>query len=266
MKMISKVEGLILQKIPFKERDLIGKILLRNGKTLSVIFHGGRGGGTKKKSSVLEIGHLISIEIFYKRSNEQQTLYRAKEWKLIWAPKVIRTNYRAFFLMSFYLEVMLKVSLPMDLHASDSDEYDSTFRVASNALFYLEDSLGQNSFQKGSQRLMFLTKLVFELGIAPNLLHCLLCEQELSSSRYLYLKAEHGGFFCADCAKDDLSLNEGVLGKELHFQLGKIHQLKYSQYDQLTPIQDGALDNLFHYFCYQFQFNRQDFKSMAGLD
>ena len=48
--MQSKIEGIVTSKIPYDERHIIANVILRNGKKVSVVFYGGRGGGPKQKS------------------------------------------------------------------------------------------------------------------------------------------------------------------------------------------------------------------------
>ena len=52
--MQTKIEGLILSKVPYDERHVIANLLLRSGRKVSVVFYGGRGGGKKQKSSILD--------------------------------------------------------------------------------------------------------------------------------------------------------------------------------------------------------------------
>ncbi len=47
--MQKKIEGILIKKIPYKERDIIGTLLLRSGMQVSAIFYGGAGGGKNKK-------------------------------------------------------------------------------------------------------------------------------------------------------------------------------------------------------------------------
>ncbi len=76
--MNTKIEGILLSKLAHGERNLLVKLLLRSGKIISVMFYGGRGGGEKKKSSVLEIGTMLKVELARSKSNSE--LYSAKEW------------------------------------------------------------------------------------------------------------------------------------------------------------------------------------------
>ena len=72
------IEGILIRKTPFQERHVMGNVLLRNGKSLSVLFYGGQGGGKKSKPSTLELGHLFSITA--SPGKNYSDIIRAKEW------------------------------------------------------------------------------------------------------------------------------------------------------------------------------------------
>ena len=80
-----KVEGIVIQKTPFKERDIICHLLLRTGKTLAVYFYGGRGGGKKAKGSIIETGFMLSVELQRQRKTLDSPMHIAKEYSLIWS-------------------------------------------------------------------------------------------------------------------------------------------------------------------------------------
>lgn len=73
----TKIEGILLSKLPYKDRHLICHMLLRSGKKVGVIFYGGAGGGKKMKSTNLELGHMIKVEL--KHSNKNKELYSLAE-------------------------------------------------------------------------------------------------------------------------------------------------------------------------------------------
>lgn len=56
-------EGLVVNRVPYKERDLIVKVILRNGMVGSFYVYGGQGGGKHHKPSAFEIGHMMRIQI-----------------------------------------------------------------------------------------------------------------------------------------------------------------------------------------------------------
>ena len=90
--MQTKIEGILIRKIPYQDRHIIGTLLLRSGRKVSVLFYGGQGGGKKLKSSTLELGHMLRVELG--RSKSTSDLYRAKEWSPIWIHEKIANNWR----------------------------------------------------------------------------------------------------------------------------------------------------------------------------
>ena len=258
------IEGLLLYKTPYQDRHLIGQLLLRSGRLASVLFYGGQGGGKRKKPSLLELGSLLSVELTPSRSTVE--LYRAKEWKPCWIHDSVRYHHRAFCLMCFYLEIIRKIAPLEDL----SDEnlqldcsHSGLFRVLSNALFYLKGSPLLNS---GQELLIFLGKLLIDQGLFPQLQHCGLCHQNLNPFSRLYLGFRHGSFLCPDCYLssdgEGSVLKKGEPGRELWSLLGMIASSKYQDLGRLELKQSEIVDALFHYFCFQFNFHRKDFRSV----
>ena len=256
-----KIEGLLISKIPFKERDLIGKVLLRNGKYVSIIFHGGRGGGTKKKSSVLELGFMLSVDLQWSRGGSE--LYRAKEWNLVWTHHHIRNHTKAFYLLCFFCEVMGLISFEENLHDSDDDgELQGLFRVASNALFFCEKELEKKNLEIHKHLLLFLSKLLLEQGVFPRIESCRVCGNFLNQFETLSLVSDKGGFACERCQRG------GKLGKELWAFMGQSSTTKYQefefQFDSTIP-RESMTGALLQYFYFQFQLSAHTFKSLSLL-
>ena len=106
--MISKLEGILVSKTPFKEKHFIGRLILRNGKKASVLFYGGRG-SLKKKTSYIDSGHMIQVTLApYKRD---PSMVQTKEWSLVWAPEKVRNSVKRFFLLCFFMEVVDRIAV-----------------------------------------------------------------------------------------------------------------------------------------------------------
>ncbi len=161
-----KIEGLILNKVPFKERDLICTLLLRSGKKLSVLFPGGMGGGKKKKSHNLEVGNLFSVELMG-TFNREKKIYKAKEWQLKWFHERMRNSYMAVCLLAFFVDFCkqssVEASLEVESDLAGEGEFVGFFKVLSNALVLLE-SIQERLWE---QAFIFLAKLSLELGVFP---------------------------------------------------------------------------------------------------
>jgi len=136
--MQTKIEGLVLSKIPYDDRHIIANILLRTGRKISVVFYGGRGGGTKQKSSVIELGFMLAVEL--RPSKTHSDVYHAKEWNLIWHHDQIRLTHNAFYVMCFYLEIINRIAAIENLHDvhEENTEMVGLFATLSNALVVIE--------------------------------------------------------------------------------------------------------------------------------
>lgn len=259
------IEGLVLKKTPYQERHLICQVLLRSGRVASVLFYGGRGGGKKKKSSQIELGFMLAIEL--SQSSSTSELYRAKEWKPLWYHDQIRHAHEAFYLMCFWLEMIQKLSPREDLHDDNLESdisHEGLFRVLSNALFRLETEVKKEDFSARRELLVFLTKLTIEQGVFPEREHCGLCGVELKDFNSVHLSPEQGTFLCSSCyeASEEGRLGQGLNAKELWWSMGLLAHTKFQDLKEKS-IPDGGVGQLFHYFCYQLNLEKKDFKSSS---
>lgn len=260
--MLTKIEGLILSKIPYDDRHVIANVLLRNGHRVSVVFFGGRGGGKKQKSSIIEVGFMLSIELQVTKSHVE--VYHAKEWNLIWHHDLIRTNHQAFYLTCFFLELVNKIATQENLHDFNEDYRESVglFITLSNALVYLENSLKNNSFYLHAHVVVFLSKLLLHLGVFPEREACCFCAHPLIEFNDMYLLPDAGGFACPPCLNQRKSY--GVQsGRELWEVIGHITHKKYSELDGLKIEFKSLPKMLFNYFCFQFHLDEKDFKTQS---
>lgn len=260
--MQTKIEGLIISKVPYDERHIISQVLLRSGKKISIVFYGGRGGGKKQKSSVIELGFMLSIELAPAKTHSE--IYHAKEWSLLWHHDHIRDNHQAFYLMCFFLEVMGRISPIENLHDvhDENTEMAGLFNSLSNALVYLEKSLKGNEFFAHSHSVIFLTKTLLHLGVFPERDQCTLCGVELNTFNDMYLLPEEGGFACPTCMNQRKSYSVQS-GRELWELMGHIAHTKYSELSHLKLEYKSLPKMLFHYFCFQFHFEEKDFKTQT---
>lgn len=262
--MQTKIEGLVLSKVPYDERHIIASLLLRSGRKVSVVFYGGRGGGKKQKSSVIELGFMLSVELTAARQNVD--IYHAKEWNLIWHHDVIRENHQAFYLMCFYLEIMNKLAPVEDLHDvhEENKEMAGLFTALSNALVNMEKALKEKTFSLHAHAVIFLTKTLLQSGVFPEREHCTLCGTELQSFNDMYLLPEEGGFACPPCMNQRKSYSVQS-GRELWELIGHIAHSRYSDLSAIQLEYKSLPKMLFHYFCFQFHLEEKDFKTQSML-
>lgn len=262
--MQTKIEGLVLSKIPFEERHIIAYLLLRSGRKVAVVFYGGRGGGKKQKSSVIELGFMLAVEL--RPGSTQSDMYYAKEWSMLWHHEKIRLNHSAFYLMCFFLEIINKIAPPENLHEvhEENVEMVGLFSTLSNALVQLEKSLQLQSFYRHSHTVIFLTKLLLHLGVFPEREQCVFCSHELMTFNDMYLIAEEGGFACPPCMNQKMSYSVQS-GRELWELLGHIAHTKYSDLLSLKLEHKSIPKMLFNYFCFQFHFEEKNFKTSSMI-
>lgn len=250
-------EGILINKIVYKERDLIVKLLLRNGLVGSFYIYGGQGGGKKMKPSLFELGSMMKVQVkeTRRKTMEGAELMVASEYQRLWEPKKIRYDVRAYYLLCLYLEILQKLAQPFHPTESDHSHTDAegVFAVASNAIFYLDHSLEAQSFSPSQQLSLFLVKLLFHLGIMPNLDTCGLCGIDLDEANSMSFQADQGHFSCGACAP-------GSNEKGFMFRMRMSYQTKFQDYLDLKDTSPSECDKLIQYFCHQFHLRPIDLR------
>lgn len=268
------IEGIVINKTPVKARDLIAKLLLRNGKVLSVYFYGGQGGGKQQKGSLVELGHMLKIVLAPRKKHLDSQLAVAKEWSLGWDSDLIRKDVLAFYYMCFIFELIAKIAITQELSELDHDhkEYEGIFNVVSNALFYADKALALKQLSISDHVFIFVSKLIYQLGIVPSLANCIYCNISLDSLPAVF-EPQQGGMACGECLrhKDQSNIENKLLQMEFSNSAGLTRQMQlalelpYHQYFQITDTEKGMIHCLFNHLCYQFQFSPQDFKTRSML-
>ncbi|MBF0360056.1 MAG: recombination protein O N-terminal domain-containing protein [Oligoflexia bacterium] len=288
--MHAKVDGILISKMPYRERDILGKLLLRNGQKITVLFRNARGGKRNKKTLNLELGYFLKTEV--NKSNTggagaaDDSFFAANDWTLIWYHQRIRENLKAFYLMCLFLEMGLKVSLTAsvftllneqiisrpNLRAKNRDG-EGVFSVLSNALFFLEDSLTKNSFNEERELILFSIKLLYSEGVGMNLSECIRCKMPFGKVYAVGLISKEGGFCCNSCSGSCSGVWEFSEFGEFSYLYGLIKQAlitKYRDYHLLrvknsTIATSATTKIIFNYFCQQFHFSPGEFKSIKSL-
>ena len=258
--MNTKIEGILLSKLAHGERNLLVKLLLRSGKIISVMFYGGRGGGEKKKSSVLEIGTMLKVELARSKSNSE--LYSAKEWQPMWMANKVRDDHLAFYCLCFIVQLAAKIAVEEDLH-DDSHSFDDhsqgIFRAVSNALVRLESSVAEKKFIGRFEVSLYLGKLLTELGVFPNLKNCMVCGINLELFESLSLSPEQGGFICSNCSYSEQN------GAVIWHLLNQVATKKSPEIECDERLTRQNLERLWQYFCFQSHLNPMDFKTLSMI-
>lgn len=256
-----EMEGILIHKAIHKERDLIGTLLLREGSLLNLYFYGGRGGGKSQKGSILELGFMLKVKLS-SRIKKDQDIQIASEWNLIWNSEAIRSNHKAFYLSTFYFEFIKKIAQPKDL-GFDDHENAGLFKVLSNALFYMDKDLLADKFHFESHMAAFLSKMIFELGISPDIKHCSFCQADLNKVKSIF-NVEQGGFACINCTdnyhQEELVASERVLKSLQYFPMQTYKEIKPMEF-----LDKAQVHSLFNYICFHFGWDKSSFISYSML-
>jgi DNA repair protein RecO len=254
-------EGIVINRVPYKERDLIVKLLLRNGLLGSFYIYGGQGGGKHHKPSVFEPGSMMKIQIreTKTRSMEGAELLIAQESTRLWEPSHVRYNIQAFYLMCLYFELVMKIAPShQGEDQSGGQDTEGIFSVVSNALFHLEAALVKNDFEAQQHLMLFMVKLLFHMGIMPDTDHCGYCQANLLEATGASFVPAEGHFSCDKCFSGE---NE----KGFLLRVKKGYQTRFQDYLELTGTNFQEPDRLIQYFCHQFHLKPMDLKSYRLL-
>lgn len=254
-------EGIVIHKVPYKERDLIVKLMMRNGTLGSFYVYGGQGGGKHHKPTIFEIGSMVRIMIKDQKSKiEGNELMIAAETQRLWEPQLLRHNIQAFYLVCLYFEILQKFSQNFQNGSSDYEnmEHEGIFSVTSNALFHLNDSLTKEQFNAHQHLNLFMIKLLFHLGIMPDTDQCSYCGTDLMEASGVTFLPDHGQFACVNCVHAE---NE----KGFLLRIKKGYQTRYTDYMELTGTSFQEGDKLIQFFCHHFQLRPVELKSYGLL-
>lgn len=249
------------------------KLLTRNGQVAHVLLYGGRGGGKHQKGSDIELGHLCHGEVSGRSSSDG--LLAGKEFEATWCHQKIRHDYKAYSLCCFFLEVVAKLAPQVSIHDWEQDQDQDSeyvnndemvgfFRVLSNALIYLDQSLIHQSHEGPidltGQLALFISKLMLELGIFPLLEKCVLSGVPLASQLSLGLLAEKGGFADAGLIGDGRHLSSHT---SLWKFLIQVRQTRYPDFTFSEDMKFVPVKELVDYFLFHIHLHPFDFKTLS---
>lgn len=254
-------EGIVIHRFPYKERDLIVKLLLRNGLVGSFYIYGGQGGGKHHKPSSFELGHMMKILTREQKMKlDTSDIMIASEHQKLWAPIEIRHEIKSYYLMCLYFELVQKLSLHFQPGVSEleNQDHEGVFSVVSNAVFYLEESLSKKQFVPHQQFTLFMVKLLFHLGIMPDTDQCSYCQTQLSENQNVVFLSSQGQFACEQC-----SPGPNEKGFLLRIKMG--YQTKFQNYIEFLGTNFPECDKLLQYFCHQYHLRPVELKSYSLL-
>lgn len=244
------LEGLVTQIIPQKERDLVARLLLREGTLVSVYVYGGMGGGKNSKPRLFEPASMMRVDVRQNKTGVAADLLTVAESSLLWRSELIRHDAQAFALTCLYLEMTMKTAVsfnPADQEGS-LKEHAGLFAVLSNAFFYLDQSLAQKNFQWRSHLLLFLSKFLHHLGVMPDESSCVFCGEQLEGDVIAPLIQEQGGFACQECVRQaSLQVGEVLPVRPL---LARAVRTSFKDWTQIPPVPQPVNVQLMQFWSY----------------
>lgn len=255
------LEGILIRKQPYKERDIIATFLLRNGDRVSGYLYGGQGGGSLKKSDILQIGYCLRFKAESTgKGKGVLSSYKFSEWEIVWQHEHIRNHYFTFFFMTYLCELFEKIALPFtgDL---DLIENRDLFGVLSNGLFALDK---KPTMARDLKKIIF-AKLIYLAGILPELSTCYFCEKELI---YLpaFLFVHEGKCSCSHCtsepSREDGFWLKPLFGNALHGVLKTNFQEAIHKTEELEILDGDVLEG---YLWHHFHIKKESFRTLASF-
>lgn len=248
---MKQFDGIVLKKTVVKEQDLVVSVLTENGVKLDLYVYGGKS-SKKRQSSILEYGHVLSFKL---KSDQKiksgiQTL---TDYNLKWSSSTIRENYHAFYLMSFYLEIILNIST--ETEDMEHEEHREFYNLLANSLFYL-DKYGKK-LDTYQHLFLFLTKVIYYMGIMPDLERCIVSDQLLAEFPSIELDFQNSGFVGThQTSRKD---------KELLKKLEQAYSTKFQDVLALENINQIYCQKIFQYFITSIGFDKNNFKLYSTL-
>ncbi len=191
-----RAEGIVLKRIDYSEADQILTIFTKNRGKVGAIAKGSRK-LTSRKGGHLE---LLNHSVF--SLAEGKNLYVITEAETIEPFSNIKSNLQKTSL-GYYLAEFINEFVP------EAQKTYSLFRLCLMALGFLNDA------EEGSEEVIvraFELKALSELGFAPEVRKCVVCQQPLTWGEENGFSAEKGGVVCARCLEEDsLSLDNELL-------------------------------------------------------
>ena len=165
--MNDKISGIVLQTSDYKDNDILAQVLTKQYGIISFVAK-----GSKKLNSKNHILPMCVYEFIYDHK-DGKTIFSIHNQKLL----------RNFFQDKDIEMISFKdVLIELTLKNRDIDTYDEL-------LFVFNKLNKENRYLLGCLYLSFLIK---EFGIAPNVDGCVIC----GNKKVVSISSQHGGFLC----------------------------------------------------------------------
>lgn len=256
-------EGLVIQVIPQKERDLIARVLLRQGTLTSFYVYGGMGGGKNSKPRLYEPGNLVKVNVRGNQSGytSQDSLKMVNDGSVLWQGKHFRHNPQAFALACLYLEITLKTALP---HHDDDvvGEHQGLFNALSNGLYYLDLAVSEGDWNWTNHFSLFMGKFLHYLGILPDENECVFCGCELETESLIPLVVDQGGYCCASCHEQS---GQSIKITPVRHNLTQAVRTRFQDWKTISGVSKETCQQLIEFWGYHYQVKLPDLTSYQLL-
>ena len=254
------LEGILVHKQAYKERDVIASFLLRSGEIISGYMYGGQGGGKSVKSDILQLGYALRFKAhdFKNQSQTESRTYKLSEWSIIWQHEKIRNGYQAFIAMTYFCELHKKLAPPVHNLSEIGQAGDPKhFSCLSNSIYAIDQA---PDLLSNIIRLM-LRRLIYSMGILPDAAHCCFCGIDLSQTKS-FLFYEEGQASCPNCLADAGNHPGAWIDKGFYQSFENTLKMKFM--DALRSNSVQATDELIleKYLWQHFHIKKEHFKSL----
>ncbi len=240
---MSSIEGILLRKTPFRDKDLICSFLTRRGRKVSILFYGVQNRIGKNVCVPLEIGNMFRVMI--KTSGRPSDLKSAKEWDYLWRHESISKNYKTYCNLCLMLEICSQVALEESFD-DDSSENEGLFLTLSNGIYLLDKFEKEQRLNIHAHMFMYFARLMQFHGIFPVTANCIYCDKVLISSDVHSFIDVEGGFSCKDCNGDvrDFPSDQGI---KFWREIDRTKKIKFEESYMLDVCDQSILDMAMNY-------------------
>ena len=261
------MEGILIRKNLYQDRHIIGNLLLRNGKTISVIFYGAQPSSSSKKSKILDIGCLYQVTS--QPGKKYSTIIQTREWIPKWSHQSIRLDYKRYATLCFGLELISKICIEEVASYAEkeifTDEFKGSFKVISNFLFELE----KNTLEKDELikfLIYFIGKLFIELGVFPDLSQCQITGENLNGIPNITLRADLGGFALNSELEDSSLIKSSHSNLRNYLSVCASSKWTEKKWPSFSMAPNSFFHDLMEYLSFQLNINlKKNLKSYGSL-
>ena len=178
--MLTKVQGLILRTVDFKEADRLATIFTKEMGVITAIAKGARSLRSRQMSSTMQFCY--GSYVLYQKGE----FYWIKEAELIESFFDLRADIERLALAQYLCEVLCYVTV--------EEEEESLLRLALNSLF----AIASGKYDIALVKAAFEVRAASIIGFMPDVMGCRECEKKEGE---FFLDIMDGSIICYECNK-----------------------------------------------------------------